>query len=1047
MSSETNTGRRSLVLATIAALSVGLLACVQICAQGSAAAMLSGTISTPSGSRIPNAKVSLTNTANGEVKSVKANRSGWYSVAHVLPGKYDITASAPGFLDTRIEISIGAGLRQEANVQMQIVSAKPGSPTVHENANSTQIRELPLNGRSASDVVTLEPGIATARTQPSGQGQRGFGTQVTVSGIRPRQNDSRMNGISVNDYTNGPPGSARGVSLGVDTVEQFSVLTSNYPAQYGRSSGGIISSVTRSGTNNFHGSAFDFLRNSALDARNFFDAQKPPFRRNQFGASAGGALWKNRTHFFVDYEGVQQSLGITQVDTVPSAAARVGDLSSGRLMVNPNVLRFLNAFYPLPNGPLLGSGDTGLFSFAGQEVTPENYVATKVDRIFSSRDRLSGTYLFDTGAVQQPDELNNKRTGYESRRAVFTLDETRTFSPEVLNSARFGINRVITTTGLTFLTGNPFANDASFGTVPEHHAAGVAVPGLTTFSGGLGGLSSYHFRWTSIQGYDDVVVTRGKHSLKLGMNLERMRDNILGISNPTGQFTFNSLSDFLANRPFSLNAAIPSAVSERGFRQTILGMYLQDHWLLRPNFTIDIGLRYEMASVPTEVHGHLTALRHLADAQPHIGSPLFANSTLLNFEPRVGFSWDPFSDGKTAVSSGFGIFDVLPLPYEIQTNELFSAPFFQSGTATTLPFGSFPNDAFAAISASPSALRQAYFEPNPSRNYVMQWNFTIQRELAKNFSANFAYVGSRSVHNPFRVEGTDIVLPTLTAQGYLWPSPVGSGRRLNPNAGRISSLFWDSDGYYDGLQIQIKKIIGHGSLQGSYTFGKAIDTSSGSLVGDEYSNSIASPLWFNTKLNRGLADFNVAHNLEVNYTYEIGTPRWARGAGAWIASGWQVGGVFEASTGVPFTAGIQGDALGVKSFDPNIDLPNPILGPGCQSLTNAGNPVHYINTQCFAVPNPITLRGDLGRNTLIGPGLLNFDFSLFKNNHVERISKTFNTQFRAEFFNIVNHTNFAPPLSNKNVFDSSGRPIANAGLITATQTSSRQIQLAMKVIW
>jgi hypothetical protein len=270
---------------------------------------------------------------------------------------------------------------------------------------------------------------------------------------------------------------------------------------------------------------------------------------------------------------------------------------------------------------------------------------------------------------------------------------------------------------------------------------------------------------------------------------------------------------------------------------------------------------------------------------------------------------------------------------------------------------------------------------------------------------------------------------------------------LNPNAGRISSLFWESDGYYDGLQIQIRKAIARGSLQGSYTWGKAIDTSSGSLVGDEYSNSIGSPLWFNTKLNRGLADFDVAHNLEVNYTYEIGTPKWARGAAGWAVSGWQVGGVFAASTGVPFTAGIQGDALGAKGSDPNIDLPNLVVGPGCGSLTNPGDPIHYIKTQCFAVPNPITLRGNLGRNTLIGPGLLNLDFSLFKNNHIERISKTFNTQFRAEFFNVLNRANFAPPLDNKDVFDSTGHPIANAGLITATQTSSRQIQLALKVIW
>ena len=330
----------------------------------------------------------------------------------------------------------------------------------------------------------------------------------------------------------------------------------------------------------------------------------------------------------------------------------------------------------------------------------------------------------------------------------------------------------------------------------------------------------------------------------------------------------------------------------------------------------------------------------------------------------------------------------------------------------------------------------------------MQWNLTIQREVVKDLSAMIGYVGSRGVHQPFRVEDVDMVLPTLTAQGYLWPSPAGSGTRLNLNAGRITAGFWIGDSYYDALELQIKKRIGRSShVDGSYTWGKSIDTSSGSLVGDEYSNSISSPLWFNPRLNRGLSDFNIAHNLEVNYTWEIGTPKWVSGVGGWALSGWQVGGVFEASSGAPFTPGFGGDALGVRSTDSSIDVPNLVAGSGCGSLVNPGNPVNYIRTQCFAVPNPITLRGNLGRNTLIGPGLLNFDFSLFKNNYIKRISDRFNAQFRAEFFNILNHTNFAPPLDNRNVFDSTGQPVANAGLITSTQTPSRQIQFALKLIW
>ena len=1015
-------------------------------------AAISGTITSASGAAVPNAILSVKNLATGKTESITANPNGTYTLVNLVPGKYEITASAAGFVAKVTTVTLEEGRSLAASLVLQPLASDAktpvGSPTVSGVVTSNSVSNLPLNGRSASDLATLEPGVASARTQQTGQAQRGFGNQMTISGGRPRQNDARLDGISVNDYANGPPASALGVSLGSDAVEQFTVLTSNYPAQYGRSSGGIIGASTRSGTANFHGDAFEYIRNSALDARNFFDTAKPPFHRNQFGGSAGGPIWKERTFIFGDYEGLRQSQGVTQVNTVPSSAARAGKLSTGPITVDPTVLRFVNAFYPLPNGTLLGSGDTGIFTFAGQQVTPENYFTTKVDHKLSASDGVFGTYMFDGGKVRQPDEFNNKRTGFDSRRQVFTLHEAHTVGPQTLNSLNFGINRVVTTTGLTFPGGNSLVADPTFGTVPGLNAAAVIVPGLTFFSGGLGTPSNFHFHWTSIQALDDVSLTRGSHSVKFGANVERIRDNILAISNPGGEFAFSLLSDFLSNRPFSLSAAIPGAISERGFRQTIVGAYVQDDWRWRPRLTVNMGVRYEMATVPTEVQGKLTVLRQLTDAQPHLGDPLFSNPTLRNFEPRVGFSWDPLGDGKTALSAGFGMFDVLPLPYLIQFNELFSAPFLKLGNSTSLPPGSFPTGAFSIVAASSSGFRHGYFDPSPKRNYVMQWNLTLARDLARDVSLRVGYVGSRGVHQILRVEDGDIVLPTLTSQGYLWPSPVGSGTRLNVNSGLVNLGLWQGNSFYDALQVKIKaKVGGRGELEGSYTWGKTIDTSSGSIVGDEYSNSVSSPLWFAQNLNRGLADFNVAHNVEASYTWEFATPKWAHGAKGWAVSGWEIGGVFEASTGVPFTPGFGGDALGVNSTDPNIDVPNLVSAPGCGSLINPSNPNQYIKTQCFAVPNPITLRGNLGRNTIVGPGLVNLDFSVFKNNRIKKISDMFNVQFRAEFFNVVNHTNFSPPLDNRNIFDSAGNPIGNAGLITSTQTPSRQIQFALKLIW
>jgi len=520
-----NWNKKSSVIFLVLAFQVAILGCFPLSAQLQTG-VLSGRVSSSSGTPVANARLILKNSGSPEIRTVIINSDGTFLIGDLAPATYEITLTAQGFEDLHTTLEIKSGGTVLDNLVMHASNTsgasrgQAGSSTVKGDV-STSISELPLNGRSASDVAALEPGVATARTQSSGQAQRGFGTEMTISGGRPRQNDSRLDGISVNDYSNGPPGSALGVNLGVDAVEQFSVLTSNYPAQHGRSSGGIIGASTRSGTSEFHGSAYEFFRNSALDARNFFDTKKPPFRRNQFGASFGGPIIKDRTFIFGDYEGLRSSLGVTQVDTVPSAAALAGHLSTGQITVDPTVLSFVKAFYPLPNGALLGGGDTGIFTFSGQQVTPENYFTIKVDHKLRAQDALSGTYMFDSGTVRQPDELNDKRTGYDSRRQMFTANEIHTFNPQFLSSLRFGINRVVAVTGLTFPSGNPNTSNGSFATVPGQNAPSVEMTGLTLFSGGLGSPSTYNFHWTSFQAYEDLSWNKGKHSLKFGFALCR----------------------------------------------------------------------------------------------------------------------------------------------------------------------------------------------------------------------------------------------------------------------------------------------------------------------------------------------------------------------------------------------------------------------------------------------------------------------------------------------------------------------------------------------
>jgi hypothetical protein len=454
-----------------------------------------------------------------------------------------------------------------------------------------------------------------------------------------------------------------------------------------------------------------------------------------------------------------------------------------------------------------------------------------------------------------------------------------------------------------------------------------------------------------------------------------------------------------------------------------------------------------MASVPTEVNGKLSTLRKLTDAQPHIGSPYFSNPTLKNFEPRIGFSWDPFKDGKTAVRGGYGIFDVLPLPYEFNIIGPLAAPFFLSGSTSNLPQGSFPGGTFGLIGVDPTTLRQAYVQPNPKRDYVQQYNFNIQREFGSNLTGMVAYAGSHGVHQVFRADDVNMVLPTLTSTGYVWPTPAGSGQLLNPSVGQISALQWTDGTLYNSLQAQLTKRMSHGlQFQASYTWGKSIDeSSSGGTAGDAFTNSISSLFFFDPRLRRALSDYNVAHKVILSYIWDLPQFNVPSPLLSGVVNGWEFGGVYESSTGTPFTPLLGGDPLGLNSNDP-FSYPDRITGPGCGSAVNPGS-LNYIKVQCFAFPNPGTRLGSTARNSLIGPGVSNLDFALYKNIPVRRISENFTIQFRAEAFNVLNHTNFASPINNSTLFEQNGAPIDGAGQVDATSTTSRQLQFSLKVIW
>jgi outer membrane receptor protein involved in Fe transport len=1088
-----------------------------------AGATLTGTVKDSSGAVIPNAQVSITDLATSVSRGVSSNAAGLYIAPNLSPGNYEVRVTSTGFR-TQVErgITLTVGAQQQLDITMQLgqisqtVEITTEAPTVEltsselgATVNSTTVRELPLNGRSWTDLANLQPGVVAATSHTKIDVNRGYGAQLSISGARPQQNNYRLDGISINDYSNGGPGSVIGQNLGVEAIQEFSVLTSNYSAEYGKTSGGVVNAISRSGTNQFHGSVYEFLRNSALDAPGYFDKGiAPPFRRNQFGASAGGPIRKDRTFVFGDYEGIRQSLGTTQSSGVPSANARLGILTSGgtppspcpvnSTLLDPNanvcvdnkVAKYL-PFFRLPTESV--SGNIGQYVFTRQQVVSENYFTTRVDQKISEKDSLFGTYVYDYSPLTEPDILNNVLQQSIAKRQIAAFEENHVFSAAMGNSFRLGYNRDHANALQALKALNPVAGD----TTTPWWAPGYAPPRITT--GGLNTIPgsappTFSYVWNAYQVYDDAFLTKGLHTLKFGVGVERDQLNeTTATADYLGTFKFASIKSLLTNNPKNVVGSIPGLVTPRYMRLTIVGAYVQDDWRFRPNLTLNLGVRYEMSTVISEAKGKLTNLPTLDAAHPTCGvlfgdcaatGPYFSNPTLRNFEPRLGFAWDPFRNGKTAVRGGIGMFDVLPMLYTTVTMNGRGAPFMKLASpapGNKLPQGSFPDTALPFIlNSGLPPLEYGFVEHNPKRNYVMQWNLNVQREFA-GFTATVGYVGSHGVHQAFRADDANVVVPPLTSIGYLYPAGGGNLVNTSANVGAIRYLSWPGSSSYNALQIGVLRKMSHGlQIQGSYTWGKSLDNNSGVVAGDTFGNGIGSLPWFDMKLNHALSDYNVGRTLVINASWQLPTIKPASSALAWAANGWELGAIFKANDGPPFTPtfGTDGDPLGIGSTD-TWAFPSYSGAPGCGSLINSRNPNNYIKTDCFAIPTApasfaaqcvdapgaaapppagqvycINLRGTAGRNSIPGPGLMNLDFSLFKNNYIRKISESFNVQFRAEIFNILNHPNFALPVSpdNTDIFDSTGASLnppdnGAAGVLKSTTTESRELQFALKVIW
>ncbi len=1166
--------------------------CIAICLSSSirlhaqaVGATLSGTITDQSGGVVANAEVSAQNKATNEIHTVRTSADGLYSLPNLIPGDYTVTVTAEGFskvVHTGITLTVGG--TQTLNLSLQVgqssqtVEVTAEAPTVNlTNAEigalttESEIKQLPLNGRSWSDLANLTTGVYQLHTQPGLETRdrftRGYGLQLSISGARPQQNNYRVDGISINDPGNGGPGSVLGTNSGVDAVAEFSVLTTNYSTEYGRASGGIINATSKSGTNQFHGDAYEFLRNSWLDAPNYWDPKDangnytiPEFRRNQFGAAAGGPIIKNKMFIFGDYEGVRQALGLSQTSQVPSAF--------GAANADPAVAPYLTALFPvggaLGGKPVCTTTPTSdpwhdNCSFGANQVSREDYFIIRGDHHISNNDTLAVTFFRDKAATGTPDKYNNQIVNTGTSEIFATVAETHSFTSSLLNSLRIGYNR-ITQGGPAGATAvNSAAADSSFGIFAGLDAPQVAIGGANAikFSGGISSNNPQTNTWNSYQLYDDAFWTKGKHSIKFGFSTENMRLNVIRSPRPGGIFAYSSWQAFLLNcgdQPVgacagvggpgtaSITTDVPGTLSPEEPRQTIFGAYMQDDFHLRQNLTINLGLRYEPSTVVSDPLGRNATLPSILDTTgtqlPLCGKqvtdstgkvvcsarngPLYANNTLHDFDPRVGFAWDPQGNGKMSIRGGAGLYDQLPLiAFMGSTINGQTAPFLISGSNSDLATGSFGE--FSSFGPCPTpppqgspwpvgtstacqvtaggagpggSNRVAFIDRNPKRAYVIQYNLSVERQILPDTTLLVGYVGSHGVHGTTQVDDVNEVLPVRLNGAYYWPCDApgnpftggnsndcpgrGSGTKINQSWGRLPSTFFRNSSLYNGLQVQINKRMSHGfQVSGGFTWQKSIDTASGAVISDSVVTAISTLNWFDPKLTRAVSDFNSARVFTLNYLWDVPIPKTWPGFSRTALGGWELGGIFSASSGEPFTPlFIEGDVLGQNNTDP-FAYPNRLASCG-NKLTNSGSISNYIKLDCFQIPGVANINGvnyiplgNAGRNILEGPGLVDFDFSVVKNTKVSKISETFNVQLRLDVFNLFNRANFNPPVTNEFIMDPTkvtpgtvaqpGPPgpctsdnlgnsgcAANAGALDGgdfTSTSSRQMQLSLKIIW
>jgi Carboxypeptidase regulatory-like domain/TonB dependent receptor len=1029
-----------------------------------------GTITDPTDAVIPGAQVTVSSVSTGSKRDAFTDTKGQYYVVGLPTGKYTVRIDKEGFqtaIREGITISPAAAIAINLTLQVgtvpQEVTASADVPTIDRTTSTVSatlseqsLTVLPLNGRDLFKAAILEPGVAPTPSSAPSLLSNGKTGQVSINGMRPSWTNVLIDGMDANDPVFGfSPGGASGLFLGLDEFAEVSILTQTFNADYGNHGGGVIEAITKSGSNQLHGSLFELHRDAALDAKNYFDLANlsiPHFVRNQFGASVGGPIVHGRTFFFVSYEGFREVQTSTAIATVPDALAHQGLLPSASdpsacssatpngcipIAVNPSAQPFL-ALLPPSNGADNGDG-TGDLITADKGATNEQRGMVRMDHNFSDFHSLFGRYIIDDSSSLVPYFGSPPGTyvpgfpvSQQARNQYFTLQDRRNFGPRLFNELRFGINR--TTASTSIVDTHP---GLSISRVPGRPFGMLDVAGMSFIGNNLdiplGDFSTVY------QIQEQVSRTTGRQTLKFGGEFRRIQSDGPLDAAVNGLYSFVDLSPFgfpahsnnpaleffLQGLPLSYLGSAPSmSDSHRDYRQSIVSGFVQDFLRVSSRLTVNAGLRYDFYSNPSEVHGRLSVIRNPAtDSGPTVGK-VFAATPRDLVSPQVGFAWSMSGDGKTVLRGGSGIFRD-QFPVILFGIDRFLPPFF---SINTLIFPSFPSPQNAVLTQPLFLIQTTY---HPKFPYALQYNLNLEREIKRGTILSAGYFGARGNH--------------LTRAGEQNPFEPALGHRFNPNLpSPLQMVLTDAQSFYNSFQLSVsRQHTNNFSWQVFYTLSHSIDDASNAFL-IEAVNEPESQDIFNRKGNRGRSGFDIRHNFVGNVVY--GLP-FGRGR---MFGGWQLSGIASVHGNVPFTPVLSFDNADLQSVviaeRPNL-TGNPYSGV-CPNGTGVGTPACWFNPSAFALPPPGQF-GTAGRNSLRGPGFAQFDLALRKAFHLPKETEI---ALGAELFNLLNHPNFAVPSNTQNpislggngdaVFKNAAGAFAdNTGRIFTTVATGRQIQL------